>query len=307
MKLTTERTIKRTTDITTECATKLRILIPKGRIFENIGVLFAEAGLPLKCADRTYRPVIGEGEQGGPFEAKIMKPQNVGTLLEIGAHDCGFTGIDWIKESGADVVEVLDLGFDKVQIVAACPCAIDDKALAAKKITAATEYVNLAGRWLDARGYDYRVLRTYGATEVFPPDDADIIIDNTATGQTLKDNGLRVIDILLESSTRFVASHEAMSDQHRRTRIEELAMLFRAVLEGRDKVMLEMNVPPESFATLVDGLPAMRSPTISPLYKDSGYAVKIAIKKSEAPALIPRLKALGATDIVEYELRKVIP
>ncbi|MDR1470001.1 MAG: ATP phosphoribosyltransferase [Spirochaetaceae bacterium] len=287
--------------------TKLRILIPKGRIFENIGALFAEAGLPLKLADRTYRPVIGEGEGGGQFEAKIMKPQNVGTLLEIGAHDCGFTGIDWITESGADVVEVLDLGLDKVQIVAACPLSLDDRALTAKKITAATEYVNLADRWLSTKGYDYRVLRTYGATEVFPPDDADIIIDNTATGQTLKDNGLRVIDTLLESSTRFVASREAMADAARRKQIETLAMLFRAVLEGRDKVMLEMNVSTEAFAALVEGLPAMRSPTISPLYKDSGYAVKIAVKKSEAPALIPRLKALGATDIVEYELRKVIP
>jgi ATP phosphoribosyltransferase len=287
--------------------TKLRILIPKGRIFENISALFAEAGLPLKRADRTYRPVIGDSGQDGQFEAKIMKPQNVGTLLEIDAHDCGFTGIDWIKESGADVVEVLDLGLDKVQIVAACPISIDDKALAAKKITAATEYVNLADHWLSSKGYDYRVLRTYGATEVFPPDDADIIIDNTATGQTLKDNGLRVIDVLLESSTRFVASREAMADNHRRTQIEELAMLFRAVLEGRDKVMLEMNVSPEAFALLVESLPAMRSPTVSPLYKNSGYAVKIAVKKSEAPALIPRLKALGATDIVEYELRKVIP
>jgi ATP phosphoribosyltransferase len=283
---------------------KLRILIPKGRIFENIGALFAEAGLPLKLADRTYRPVIGDG---GQFEAKIMKPQNVGTLLEIGAHDCGFTGIDWIKESGADVEEALDLGFDKVQIVAACPRTMDDKALASKKITAATEYVNLADRWLEAKGYDYRVLRTYGATEVFPPDDADIIIDNTATGQTLKDNGLRIIDTLLESSTRFVASREAMADPGRRKPIEELAMLFRAVLEGRDKVMLEMNVTKEAFAALVDGLPAMRSPTVSPLHNDSGYAVKIAVKKSEAPALIPRLKTLGATDIVEYELRKVIP
>jgi ATP phosphoribosyltransferase len=283
---------------------KLRILIPKGRIFENIGALFAEAGLPLKLADRTYRPLIGDG---GQFEAKIMKPQNVGTLLEIGAHDCGFTGIDWIKESGADVEETLDLGFDKVQIVAACPLSIGDKELASKKITAATEYVNLADRWLKAKGYDYRVLRTYGATEVFPPDDADIIIDNTATGQTLKDNGLRVIDTLLESSTRFVASREAMADKGRRKQIEELAMLFKAVLEGRDKVMLEMNVTNEAFSTLVEGLPAMRSPTISPLYKDSGYAVKIAVKKSEAPALIPKLKALGAADIVEYELRKVIP
>jgi ATP phosphoribosyltransferase len=283
---------------------KVRILIPKGRIFENIDSLFADAGLPVKLADRTYRPLIGNGDL---FEAKIMKPQNVGTLLELGAHDCGFTGIDWIQESGAAVEEILDLGFDKVRIVAACPAALDDKALASKKIVAATEYVNLAGQWLQKKGYHHQVLRTYGATEVFPPDDADIIIDNTASGQTLKDNGLRVIDTLLESSTRFVASREAMADSGRRRQIEELAMLFRAVLEGRDKVMLEMNVSREALDALVEGLPAMRSPTVAPLSKNAGYAVKIVTQKRETPALIPRLKALGATDIVEYGLRKVIP
>jgi ATP phosphoribosyltransferase len=288
----------------TQPVMKLRILIPKGRIFENIGSLFAEAGIPLKLADRTYRPVVGDG---GQWEAKIMKPQNVGTLLELGAHDCGFTGIDWIKESGADIAEVLDLRFDKVQIVAACPLTLDNSTLASKKITAATEYVSLADKWLSSQGYNYRILRTYGATEVFPPDDADIIIDNTATGQTLKDNGLRIIDTLLESSTRFVASREAMADPTRRRQIEELAMLFRAVLEGRDKVMLEMNVTREAFGALAEALPAMRSPTISPLYKDSGYAIKIAVRKSETATLIPRLKTLGATDIVEYELRKVVP
>jgi ATP phosphoribosyltransferase len=283
---------------------KLKILIPKGRIFENIGSLFADAGLPVKFADRTYRPVIGDGAY---FETKVMKPQNVGTLLEMGAHDCGFTGLDWVKESGADVEEVLDLGFDKVRIVAACPAGLDDTALNAKRVVVATEYINLAEQWLSARGYTFRTLRTYGATEVFPPDDADIIVDNTATGQTLKDNGLRIIDTLLESSTRFVASREAMADTDRRARIEDLAMLFKAVLEGRGKVMLEMNVPKEAFPLLADGLPAMRSPTISPLYNDTGYAVKIAVQKSEVPALIPRLKALGASDIVEYELQKVVP
>jgi ATP phosphoribosyltransferase len=286
---------------------KLRILIPTGRIFDSIGALFAEAGLPVKFSDRAYRPEIGSGDAASRYEAKLMKPQNIGTLLELGAHDCGFTGIDWIKESGADVTEVLDLGFDKVRIVAACPAELSDTALSSKKVVAATEYVRLAEDWLKKKAFDYRVLRTYGATEVFPPDDADIIIDNTATGRTLKDNGLRIIDTLLESSTRFIASKTALADPDRRRMIEELSVIFRAVLEGRRKVMLEMNVSKEAFPALVEGLPAMRSPTIAPLYNEAGFAVKIAVEKSEAPSLIPKLKALGATDIVEYELRKVVP
>jgi ATP phosphoribosyltransferase len=281
---------------------KLRILIPKGRIFDNISRLFSEAGFSITLTDRTYRPALGV-----PWlDAKIMKPQNVGELLELGSHDAGFTGVDWIKESGADVEEILDLGFDKVRIVAAAPSEYHDDYLRSKKIVVATEYVNLAETWLKIAGYDYRLLRTYGATEVFPPDDADMIIDNTSSGQTLRDNGLNIIGTLLESSTRFVASKAALADREKRGRIEELAMLFRAVLDGHDRVMLEMNIPKENFESLAS-LPAMRSPTVAPLYGDAGFAVKIAVKKHEVPDIIPKLKKLGALDIVEYDLRKVVP
>jgi ATP phosphoribosyltransferase len=281
---------------------KLRILIPKGRIFDNISRLFSDAGFPICLADRTYRPVIGADW----LDAKIMKPQNVGELLELGSHDAGFTGIDWIRESGADVEEILDLGFDRVRVVAAIPANLDESWLRSKTLVAATEYVNLAETWLKTSGYQYRILRTYGATEVFPPDDADMIIDNTSSGQTLRDNGLRIIAEILESSTRFVASKAALADKEKRRRVDELAMLFQAALDGRDRVMLEMNVPKARFAEIAADLPSMRSPTIAPLYGDEGYAVKIAVKKREVPAIIPRLKNLGATDIVEYDLRKVV-
>jgi ATP phosphoribosyltransferase len=204
------------------------------------------------------------------------------------------------------VEEILDLGLDRVRIVAAAPADLSEVDLKAKKIVAATEYVNLAEAWLLSNGYHYRILRTYGATEVFPPDDADMIIDNTASGQTLRDNGLKIIDTILESSTRFVAGRAAMADKEKRARIEELAMLFQAVLDARERVMLEMNVTADRFKALVSGLPAMRSPTISPLNGNDGYAVKIAVRKRDVPELIPKLKKLGATDIVEYDLRKVV-
>ena len=283
---------------------KLRILIPKGRIYENVSRLFADAGYPIALADRTYRPSMGDALW---LSAKIMKPQNVGELLELGSHDAGFTGIDWIQESGADVEEIMDLGFDKVQVVAAIPAGIDEKALKSRKINVATEYINLAERWLQSGGWQYRLLRTYGATEVFPPDDADMMIDNTSSGQTLKDNGLKIIDSLMESSTRFVASKEAMANREKRSRIDELAMLFRAVMEGRSRVMLEMNIPKDKFEDIVATLPAMRSPTVAPLFGDDGYGVKIAVKKNEVSGIILNLKKAGATDIVEYELRKVVP
>ena len=286
-----------------ESMEKLKVLIPKGRIFENVVKLFSDAGFQISITDRTYRPQLVSDW----LDIKIMKPQNVGELLELGSHDAGFTGIDWIRESGADVEEVLDLGFDKVTIVAAVPQALDNATLKQKKLVVATEYIRLAGDWLDRQGYKYRLLRTFGATEVFPPDDADMIIDNTSTGQTLKVNSLRVVDTLMESSTRFVVSKTALKDSKKKRQIEELDMLFKAVLDGRERVMLEMNFPKHCFEEAAASLPAMRSPTVSPLYGDRGYAVKIAVKKSDIPDLIPRLKKLGAGDIVEYDLRKVVP
>ncbi|WP_162505022.1 ATP phosphoribosyltransferase, partial [Treponema endosymbiont of Eucomonympha sp.] len=165
---------------------KLKVLLPKGRIYDSVASLFGGAGISLKLPERSYRPVVDQND----LEIKLMKPQNIGRLLELGAHDAGFTGRDWIDETGADVEEIMDLGFDPVRIVVAVPQALDDAALRAKRIIAATEYEALARRWLDARGFNALIVRTHGATEVFPPDDADMIIDNTATGRTIAENGL---------------------------------------------------------------------------------------------------------------------
>lgn len=281
---------------------KLKILLPKGRIYDNVVELFNGAGISIKLPDRAYRPTVNQDD----LEAKVMKPQNIGKLLELGAHDVGFTGRDWIEETGADVEEIMDLGFDTVRIVAAVPNTVSDESLKTKRIIVATEYEKIARKWLNNRQQDSLIVRTYGATEVFPPDDADMIIDNTATGRTLMENGLRIVDTIMTSSTRMFASKTAMANPAKKQKIMELKMLFEAVLDARDRVMLEMNVTRARFQDLVTGLPSMRSPTVSPLYGDDGYAIKIAVKKSEVPVLLPKLKALGATDILEYDLRKVL-
>ena len=280
----------------------LKIVIPKGRIFQNVVSLFHEAGFRLETDARGYTPWISDPE----IEVKCMKPQNIAQLVVLGSHDLGFTGFDWIVETGAEVCEILDLKFDPVKIVAAIPQNRTAAVLKKRRVVVASEYENISRRYLDRRGFDYLFLRTFGATEVFPPDDADMIIDNVSSGRTLKANGLKIIDTLMSSSTRLIANPAAASDSWKGEKIAELTTLFHAVLDARERVMLEMNVPPEKLAQVVKKLPCMRSPTVSPLYRDQGYAVKVAVKRTDVVRLIPMLKRMGATDILEYEIRKVV-
>ncbi|MCX7994278.1 MAG: ATP phosphoribosyltransferase [candidate division WOR-3 bacterium] len=281
---------------------RLNLVIPKGSIFDSIMKLFLDAGIYMKMNERVYRPFVSDPE----LQVKVLRPQNIPDLIEIGSHDAGFTGRDWIVESDADVVEVMDLKLDPVRIVSAIPENTDIKILRRKKIIVASEYERLTKEFLNKEGFNYKFLRTYGATEVFPPEDADMIIDNTATGTTLKEHNLKIYKVIMDSTTRFIASRDALRNPWKKDKIEELKMLFQAVLDARERVMLEMNVPKEKFEQIVKILPCMRAPTVAPLYGEKGFAVKVAVKKNEVVKLIPRLKKLGATDILEYEFRKVV-
>ena len=282
--------------------TKLRMVIPKGSLYETISALLRDAGIEFTTRERGYRPVVRSED----IEIKIMRPQDVPKLIEMGSHDIGFTGRDWIVETGADVAEVVNLGLNPVKIVAAIPENQDLSALKDRRIVVATEYVNISERYLREHGYNYVVLRTYGATEAFPPDDADMIVDNTATGRTLREHKLKIADTIMESSTVLIANKASLEDSWKREKIEEIKMLIQAVLSARGRVMLEMNVPKDVLDSLVKCLPCMRSPTVAPLYSEDGYAVKIVVERDEVPNLIPKLKKMGATDILEYDIRKVV-
>lgn len=281
---------------------KIKMVIPKGRIFRKVAGLLNDASIGLETNDRLYVPHIGDPE----IEGKIMKPQNIARLIELGSHDIGFTGYDWIVESGADIVELMDLKFDPVTIVAAIPEDMPESELRQKKILVASEYEKISTEYLDKRGYEYFLIRTFGATEAYPPDDADMIIDNISTGQTLRDHKLKIVQEIMTSSTRFIANAEALQESWKKEKIEELVMLFHAVLNAKDRIMLEMNVPSEKLDAIVRILPCMRAPTVAPLFEGQGYAVKSAVKKEETVKLIPQLKKLGATDILEFEFKKVV-
>jgi len=286
-------------------SSRLRFAVPKGHMFDKVRDLLADAGIGLRLEERGYRPTASDPE----LEIKLFRAQNIPQLVDLGSIDLAFAGHDWVRESNArSVVEVLDCGLDPVRIVAAAPRGQTLARLRRRtRIVAASEYRNLTTRWLRRERIKHVVVQTFGATEVFPPEDADLIVDNAATGTTLEKNNLRILAELLKSSTRFLASRQAMADRRKRKKTEDIALVLQAVLDARTRSMLEMNISAERLEQLVRVLPCMRSPTVAKLFGDEGYAVKVAVPRKDVPGLMLELKKLGATDIVETRFEKVLP
>lgn len=284
--------------------TKLRLGLPKGRMEQGVLDLLADAGIDVRMGSRSYRPVVGiDG-----VEAKLLKPQNIVEMLHVGSRDIGFAGADWVSELGAELVELLDTRMDPVQVVAAAPEAfLVDGALPKQHLMIASEYEVLTRRWIESTGMDAQVVRTFGATEVFPPEDADIIVDNTATGATLSANGLEIVDVVMRSSTRLYANPAAMKDPEKREIIDLMVVLIESVLEARKRVMLEVNVSRDDLEAVIAILPCMREPTVSSLHASTGYAVKAAVPRADLVTIIPKLKAGGGTDIVVTKLSQIVP
>ena len=280
----------------------LKMIVPKGRLFDQVMVLMRDIGINIQGSERSYRPVCNDPD----LSLKMLKSQNVPMLVGLGQHDCGFAGEDWIQEQSADVVRIMDLGFDPVKIVACIPEDWDWDLIRKRPLIAASEYKNLTRRFLSELGLTFSLIRSHGATEVFPPEDADLIVDNMSTGTTLRANRLKIVDTLMTSTTHFIAHPAAMDDPLKRGRIEDMAVLFRSVLEGRQRVLLEMNANDRNLDEVVALLPAMKAPTVSRLYKDDGYSVKAAVPRLAVRDLLPRLIQAGATDILETPIRKVV-
>ncbi len=282
----------------------VRLALPKGRMQEGVFALLADAGIRVSTGGRAYRPSLSIPG----FEAKILKPQNIIEMIELGSRDIGFAGADWVAEFGARVTEILDTGLDPVRLVAAAPEAL----LAAGKLprrplVVASEYEKLSRQWIRRKKLKATFVRSYGATEVFPPEDADVIVDNTATGATLAANGLVIVDEVMRSSTRLYANPRFLATREGKEAVDRLAMLVRSVLEARGRVMLEVNVPKERLEAVVGALPCMREPTISTLHGSAGFAVKAAVPRKDLPVLIPEIKKRGGTDLVITILSQIVP
>ncbi len=283
--------------------TPVRLALPKGRMCDGLTRLLDDAGVRLTSGSRNYRPRVSlDG-----FEAKLLKPQSIIEMLQTGSRDVGFAGADWVAELDAQLVEVLDTGLDPVRLVAAAPVDfLENGGLPQRSLVVASEYGRLTQRWILDRGLNARFVRSYGATEVFPPEDADCIVDNTATGSTLRANGLAIVDELMQSTTRMYACPAAMDDPSRRQSIEDLALLLRGVLEARRRVLIEFNVDAERLQALLDVVPCMREPTVNQL-ASRGYAIRVAILRDELPSLIPRIRTLGGTDILVSAPDLIVP
>lgn len=282
----------------------LRLALPKGRMLAGVVQLLQDAGVQVASSARAYRPAVSLDR----CEAKSLKPQNIVEMLHIGSRDVGFTGADWVAELDGEVAELLDTGLDPVQVVAAAPEDIlTSGRLPKRPLVVASEYEHLTRQWIRKRGLEARLVRSYGATEVFPPEDADVIVDNTATGSTLAANGLVVVDELMVSSTRLYANQGALAEPSKRQRIENLELVLASVLEARRRVMVEVNAPADRLDTVAALLPCMRDVTVSPLLGNSGYALKAAVPCDQLPEVIPAIKAAGGTDVVVTRVGQIVP
>ncbi len=292
---------------------QIKLGLPKGSLQDATFRLFERAGWNIRVDSRSYQPVVDDPE----LSILLIRPQEIPRYLEDGILDVGLTGKDWVEDNGVDVFEVCELTYSKatrnpIRVVLAAPEKVPDdgifiesvKDLEGKRI--ATEYVRLTERYLQRHGVSASVEFSWGACEVKVPVLADAIVVNTETGSSLRAHQLRIVDVLLVSTTRMVANHKAWSDPVKRAKIEDMAMLLRGALNADELVGLKMNVARNEFEEVVAQLPALRQPTISPLSDEGWVAIEIIIEERQARDLIPRLKRAGAEGIVEYPLNKVI-
>ncbi len=286
----------------------LRLGIPAGSLQEATGELFRRAGYHITFSSRSYFPTIDDDE----IECMLIRAQEMARYVQDGVLDAGLTGHDWIRETGADVVEVTELVFSKVsrRPVRWVLCVPEDspikeiKDVQGKRI--ATEAVGLTTQFLADHGVTAKVEFSWGATEVKPPKLADAIVEVTETGSSLRANNLRIVAEVLESTPRLIANHQAYDDPWKRQKIDDMVLMLRGALAAEGKVGLMVNVPRDRLQQVLALLPALQRPTVSSLADDDWVDVISVLDEKVVRTIIPRLKAAGARGIVEYPLNKVI-
>lgn len=287
---------------------KLRIGLPKGSLQEATVDLFRKSGFAVTVDERAYSPHLGDDELWGV----LLRAQELPLYIANGVLDCGLTGYDWILERGVDLVEIADLiyakrGMRPYRWVLAVHDSSDIRSvsdLQGKRV--ATELVEVTRKFLADHGVEAHVEFSWGATEAKCPDLVDAVVEGTETGGTLRANNLRILEVLFESSTRFVANREAWEEPWKRQKMEGISLLLNAALAAENKVGLKMNVHEDDLDAVLECLPALKNPTVSPLTNGGWVAIETIVDADLVVTLIPQLKQAGAQGIIEYPLNKVV-
>lgn len=270
--------------------------------------MFEKAGFRIRSGSRSYFPEIDDPD----ISLRLIRAQEISRYVENGHLDAGITGHDWVYESGADVVEVAELmyakqGFRPVRWVVAVAEGSpirSAKDLEGKRI--ATEAVGIARRYLEKHGVRADIEFSWGATEVKVPDLVDAIVELTETGSSLRANNLRIVDTVMESTTRFIASQSAWADPALRAKMEQITLLLKSVLDAEGRVLLKMNVDAAHLAGVLKQLPALHAPTVNPLSADGWHSVESVVEERVVRTIIPSLKQSGAEGIIEIGLNKIV-
>lgn len=286
----------------------LKLGIPAGSLQDATAELFKKAGYRITFSSRSYYPSIDDDN----IECLLIRAQEMARYVENGILDAGITGYDWVCETQADVQEVTELVFSKVsrRPVRWVLCVPEDspiqsvKDLEGKRI--ATEAVGLTKAYLAKHGVAADVEFSWGATEVKPPRLADAIVEVTETGSSLRANNLRILDEVLQSTTRFIANKDALKDPWKKQKIDNIALMLQSCLAAEGKVGLMMNVRRADLPRILNGLPALKDPTVASLSDPDWVAVNTIIEESIVRTIIPKLRDVGATGIVEFPISKII-
>ncbi len=288
---------------------QLKLGIPKGSLEKSTISLFAQAGWDIQIHSRNYFPSVNDKE----ISCALVRSQEMAPYVANGTLDLGLTGHDWILETESDVEEICELVYSKSSDQ---PCrwvlvvrqdspiqSVED--LQGKKIS--TELVGFTKRYLEQRGVDAEVEFSWGATEAKVVEGlVDAVVEITETGSTIKAHGLRIVCDLLHTETRLISNQAAMADPWKRQKIEQIAMMLQAALAARQKVALKMNIPAAKLDEIVAALPSLHAPTVNHLFDREWLALETVVDSKEIRSLIPKLKAMGAEGILEYELKKMI-
>jgi ATP phosphoribosyltransferase len=289
----------------------LRLVLPKGSLERATLELFEAADLPVRRGSSVaYKATIDDPRID---EVWVLRPQEIPRYVAQGKFDLGITGRDWVQETDSDVVSLGELRYSKAtadpfRIVLAVPASSPWQSAAdlPQGVRVATEYPDLTRRFFEKLGIEARIELSYGATEAKAPEFVDAVVDGTETCSALRAGGLRVIDTVLTSYTELIANPLSHADSDKRHAMGQIQTLLEGVLEARGMVLLKLNCSEADLPQVVDVLPSMKSPTVSKLFGEGGYAVESVVAKAGINVLIPALKDAGATDLLELPLAKIV-